>query len=238
MPPVASTTARARTAPTPSRSPSPMTCSVTPQAAPAASRSRSRTSACSITSTPVADSTRASRARSISAPVASPPACAMRSRRWPPSRVSDSCPSRDRSKRAPIEASSRTAAAPSRTRTRTAVSSQTPAPATIVSAKCCSGRVAGAERRGDAALGPPRRPGGQHVLGHQQDAQRRLAGDLQRGRQPGDAGADDRPRRSRCASPAPARATGGKPATADDLGHIVSLEQQVQDHDVEIGGRH
>ncbi len=32
------------------------------------------------------------RARLISAPVASPPACRMRSRWWPPSRVSDSPP--------------------------------------------------------------------------------------------------------------------------------------------------
>ena len=53
------------------------------------------------------------------------------------------------------------------------------------------GRVAGAERGGDAALRPPRRTGGEDVLGHEQHAQRRLPADVQRRRQPGDARADD-----------------------------------------------
>ena len=92
-PPLASTTARQRTAPTPSRWPSPITCRVSPATPPSASSSRSTASACWITSMPGSASTAAISARWISAPVASPPACAIRSRWWPPSRVSESSPS-------------------------------------------------------------------------------------------------------------------------------------------------
>ena len=49
-PPLASTTARQSTAPTPSRCPSPITCRVTPATPPSSPGIRSRTSACSVTS--------------------------------------------------------------------------------------------------------------------------------------------------------------------------------------------
>ena len=132
-PPEASTTARQRTAPTPSRWPSPMTCSVIPATPPSAASSRSTASACSTTSTSGAAWIAATSARWISAPVASPPACAIRSRWWPPSRVSESSPSGEWSKLAPRAISSRTASGPSLTSTRTASGSQAPAPATRVS---------------------------------------------------------------------------------------------------------
>ncbi len=51
--------------------------------------------------------------------------------------------------------------------------------------------VADTQGRGDTALGPARRPGGQHVLGHDENAQGRLASDLQGGGQPGNTRADD-----------------------------------------------
>ena len=136
---MASTTARQRTAPTPSRWPSPITCRVTPATPPSSASSRSTASACSMTSISGARSTAAISARWISAPVASPPAWAIRSRWWPPSRVSDSSPSGSWSKLVPSAISSRTASGPSVTRTRTASRSQAPAPATRVSTSCCSG---------------------------------------------------------------------------------------------------
>ena len=138
-PPLASTTARQCTAPTPSRWPSPITCRVTPATPPASSSSRSRARACWITSMSGARSTAAVSARWISAPVASPPACAIRSRWWPPSRVSASSPSGSWSNLVPSAISSRTASGPSVTSTRTASRSQAPAPATSVSTSCCSG---------------------------------------------------------------------------------------------------
>ena len=128
--------------PTPSRWPSPITCRVTPairrrrRRRRAAGRRRARAGSTSISG---ARSTAAIRARWISAPVASPPACAIRSRWWPPSRVSDSTPSGSWSKSVPSAISSRTASGPSVTRTRTASGSQAPAPATRVSRSCCSG---------------------------------------------------------------------------------------------------
>ena len=64
-------------------------------------RARSRRPRC-----PGRRATAASRAREISAPVASPPACAMRSRWWPPSRVRASAPSASWSKPAPRAISS------------------------------------------------------------------------------------------------------------------------------------
>ena len=138
MPPVARTTAGACTAPTPSCWPSPMTCRVTPAVRPSASVRRSRTSAFSTVASPRAR-TASTSAREISAPVASPPACAMRRRWWPPSRVSSRSPSADSSKWAPVSMRRRTASGPSVTRMRTASSSHRPAPATSVSSRCCSG---------------------------------------------------------------------------------------------------
>lgn len=138
MPPVARTTEGARTAPTPSCWPSPMTCSETPAVRPSASVSRSRTRAFSMVCR-AASRTAPTRAREISAPVASPPAWAMRRRWWPPSRVSAMSPLSVVSKCAPVLISRRTASGPSVTRVRTASSSQRPAPATRVSSRCCSG---------------------------------------------------------------------------------------------------
>ncbi len=153
-PPVASTTALACTAPTPSCCPSPRTCRVIPAARPSAVRSRSSASACSITRSPppaVACVSAASRAREISAPVASPPACAIRRRRCPPSLVRASGPAGSRSNSAPVAISRRTASGPSVTSARTAAVSQTPAPAVSVSARCCSGESPGPS----AAAMPP-----------------------------------------------------------------------------------
>ena len=147
-PPDASTTARQCTAPTPSRWPSPITCRVTPAMPDAGSptgpsSSRSTASACSMTSISGARSTAAIRARWISAPVASPPACAMRSRWWPPSRVRLSSPSGCLSKMVPSAISSWTAAGPSVTRACTAAGSQAPAPATRVSRSWSAGVSSG-----------------------------------------------------------------------------------------------
>ena len=68
-------------------------------------------------------------ARSISAPVAAPPAWTMRGSEWPPSRASCSWPSRSRSNVAPMAISSLTRLGPSSTRARTASTSHRPAPA-------------------------------------------------------------------------------------------------------------
>ncbi|AOW88351.1 hypothetical protein BC342_19480 [Streptomyces olivaceus] len=138
MPPVARTTAGAWTAPTPSCRPSPMTCRVTPAVRPAVSVRRSRTRAFSTVRMPRAR-TAPTRAREISAPVASPPAWAMRRRWWPPSRVRARAPPADSSKCAPVAMRRRTASGPSVTRVRTAASSHRPTPATRVSSRCCSG---------------------------------------------------------------------------------------------------
>ena len=143
-PPVASTTARARIAPTPSSLPSPSTCRVMPQARPSGRRrSRSSTRACSTSRIHGSRRTAACRARCTSAPVASPPACTIRSARCPPSRVSISEPSGLRSNSAPIRISSRIRVGPSSTSTRTAAGSQSPTPAISVSKACASGVSSG-----------------------------------------------------------------------------------------------
>ena len=108
--------------------------------------SRSTTSACSMTSMPGSSRTRSSaamRARQISVPVASPPACRMRSRWWPPSRVSESPPVSPRSNSAPSAMRSQTASVPSRTSASTASTSQRPTPATRVSWMCSAGLSSG-----------------------------------------------------------------------------------------------
>ena len=74
-------------------------------------------------------------ARSISAPVAAPPAWTMRGREWPPSRASCSRPSRSRSNMAPMAMSSLTRLGPSSTSARTASTSHRSAPAPSVSAR-------------------------------------------------------------------------------------------------------
>ena len=93
----------------------------------------------------------ATSAREISAPVASPPACAMRSAWCPPSRVSEMLPSAAVSNTAPRATSSRTRAGPSVTSTSTARGSHRPAPATRVSCRCAAGESDGSS----AAAMPP-----------------------------------------------------------------------------------
>ena len=130
-------------------------------------------------------------ARWISAPVASPPACAIRSRWWPPSRVSESSPSgvavelgaeRDRARAPASGPRSPGRAPPPRRRARR--------PATRVSCEVLLGVSAGSERRGDAALRPLGRARVEHGLGDEQHPVDPLA-QPQRGGQAGDAGADD-----------------------------------------------
>ena len=131
-----------------------MTWSVTPQTAPSSAVRRSTTRACSMTSMPGSSTTRCSAAmsaREISAPVASPPACAMRSRWWPPSRVSLISPPASRSNSAPRATSSLTRSGPSVTRMRTASGSHSPTPATSVSSRCSCGVSSGSR----AAAMPP-----------------------------------------------------------------------------------
>ena len=135
-PPVANTTALPKARPTPSRLPAPITCSVTPQTAPLASLSASNTSASSTTSISGSSCTAARSARETSAPVASPPACKIRLRKCPPSRVSEISPESSVSKIAPRSINLRTASGPSVTNTRTASTSHKSAPATKVSFKC------------------------------------------------------------------------------------------------------
>ena len=132
----------------------------------------------------------AMRAREISAPVASPPAWAIRSRWWPPSRVSGISPSGVAVELGAEATSSRTRAGPSVTSARTAATSQTPTPATRVSRRCSSGESAGSS----AAAMPPWahwvEPSDSTVLVTSRTAVDPLA-QPQRGGQPGDAGADD-----------------------------------------------
>ena len=116
-----------------------MTWRVTPQTSPISFLSASSTSACSTTSISGSFCTAARSARETSAPVASPPACRMRLRKCPPSRVSAISPLASLSKIAPRSINFRTASGPSVTSTRTASTSQRPAPATSVSFSCACG---------------------------------------------------------------------------------------------------
>ena len=144
-------TARASARPTPSRLPAPITWRVTPQTAPLASLSASSTSAFSTTSIPESFRTAARSARDTSAPVASPPACRMRLRKCPPSRVNAISPVSDLSKTAPRAIRRRTASGPSDTSTFTAAASHKPAPAIKVSRSCWAGESPGPR----AAAMPP-----------------------------------------------------------------------------------
>ena len=107
-------------------------------------------------------------AREISAPVASPPACAIRSRWWPPSRVSLISPPASRSNSAPSATSSRTRSGPSVTSARTASGVAQPDAGDEGVVEVLLRGVLGVERGRDAALGPRRRPGRQHGLRHEQ----------------------------------------------------------------------
>ena len=149
-------------------------------------------------------------ARSISAPVASPPAWAIRLRWWPPSRVSASAPAASRSNSAPRAISLATSSGPSLTRTRTASSMHSPAPATRVSSMCCS-------TVSPSACTEAMPPWAQWVEPAETSS---LVTTMTRPRfrhssaavRPGDARADRRPRRPRRPSPAtrrPAAAAAG-----------------------------
>ena len=106
-------------------------------------------------------------AREISAPVASPPACAMRSRWWPPSRVSVISPPASRSNSAPSATSSRTRSGPSVTSTRTASASHSPTPGDegvveVLLRGCPPGRAQRRCRPAPTAVEPARENGLRH----------------------------------------------------------------------------
>ena len=113
-----------------------------PTTRPSAARSASSATVCSSTSTPRARRAPAS-VRVTSAPLASPPACTIRLRLCPPSRVSAGCPRPSRSRRAPSVRSSAIASGASSTSVRTASSSHSPAPAASVSCTCSSASSSG-----------------------------------------------------------------------------------------------
>ena len=212
-----------------------------------------------------ARATAATSARSISAPVASPPACTTRASEWPPSRASSSsappAPARCRT-RAPSAASSRTRSGPSVTSTRTASTSQRPAPAVSVSARCSSGESGAAERGGDAALRVPGRRVRRARPSSARARDRPLARGVERGRQTGDAAPEHEDvdhagqprwrRRMVCASrrgssrraapPRPRRSAGSRSSTcticgayAGELGLVVV---GVRDDDHAVAGLH
>ena len=139
-------------------------------AAPSAASSRSSARACSMTS--IAGSPQRPRRRSarwISAPVASPPACAIRSRWWPPSRVSDELAVGGvvevGAQRDQLAYRGRALGRPARGRPprRRARRRRRACPA-----RAASGVSPRAERGGDAALGPPGRARVERVLGDDQ----------------------------------------------------------------------
>ena len=131
----------------------------------------------------------ATRARWISAPVASPPACAIRSRWWPPSRVSESTPvgrvvevgaERD-------QLADRLGALVDQHAHRGRVAGARAGDEGV--ALVLVGRVPRSEGSGDAALGPLGRAGREHVLGDDEDLLDLVPQPQRRG-QAGDAGAD------------------------------------------------
>ena len=132
-PPVARTTDGAWTAPMPRRSATstPVTASVREAAS---CSNRSAAWLVRMSSVFAAWSS----ARCTSAPVASPPACTMRRRECPPSRLSAQPPAAALSNCAPSLTNSVTARKPSATMDVTASGSQSPAPAARVSATCAS----------------------------------------------------------------------------------------------------
>jgi hypothetical protein len=191
MPPLESTTARHLTAPTPSSCPSPITCRVTPATAPSGASSRSRARACSMTTMSGAAATAATRARWISAPVASPPA-------WSdaPAQVAALPGQGELAGRGLVELGAQRDQLPHRVGplgdegAHGVLVTQARAGDEGVLEVLLRG-VPGAEGGGDAALGPGRRPGGEEVLGDDQDAAAGHRGvDPQRRGQAGDAGSD------------------------------------------------
>jgi hypothetical protein len=140
-PPVASTVAAAAVVPASVSSPWQRSPSLHSATADVRSRTAIRGSAATI----------AASFAVISCPVWLPPAWTMRRRVWPPSSPSANPPSAARSKATPRSRSPRTAAGASSTSARTAEGRQSPRPAAIVSAACCSGESSAAR----AAARPP-----------------------------------------------------------------------------------
>ena len=223
-PPEASTTARQRTAPTPSRWPSPITCRVIPATPPSAASSRSTARACSTTSMSGAAWIAATSARWISAPVASPPACAIRSRWWPPSRVSESTPSRG-----VVEVGAERDQLADRLR---ALVDQDPHRLRVAGsgaghegvALVLVGGVPGPERGGDPALRPLGRAGREHVLGDDEDLVD-LVAQPQRGGQAGDARSRPR-RRRRWWSSRAHRRSGGREARPGEMSFREAIDRR------------
>ena len=153
-----------------------------PAAAPRAARSRTNPRAPRCRRVRTASTS----ARSISAPVASPPACTTRASEWPPSRARAGARASSVSKCAPSAASSRTRSGPSVTSMRTASTSHSPAPAVSVSARCSSGVSGCGERGRDAALRVARR-GVRELAFRQHEHRQASTRRVERGRQPRDA---------------------------------------------------
>ena len=194
-PPVASTTARAWAAPTPSTWPSPMTCRVTPQTRPLGVLEQvddqgvlehldarvvlDRVQRGDQRPRDLRDRWRRRR-RGRSGRGGARPRGSGRSRR--PGRGRTRC--RGRPARAPARGPRRPAPGPRPRRRR-------PAPATRVSRRCSCGRVGRVQGRRDAALGPlASSPRTSTVLVTSSTRSTRCAQPQRRG-QPGDAGADD-----------------------------------------------
>ena len=153
------------------RWPSPMTCSVTAAAPPVAGRQQVEHQGVLDHLDAGVASTAATSARSISAPVASPPAWAIRSAWWPPSRVSASSPVADA-----VEPGAELDQLADRLRPlvhqhpdRLDVAQPDAGDQGVAQVRL--GGVVRAERGGDAALRPPGRAGRQHVLGDHQHPQ-------------------------------------------------------------------
>ena len=191
IPPVASTTARARTAPTPSSAPSPSTCRVTPQARPAPA------SAQQVEHQRVLDQPdpRVAVDRLVQGPldlgagrVAAGVHDPVRRGGRPRGSASASRPGAGRTG-CPSGSAPGPGPGPRSTSTSTAAGSHRPTPATSVSAACAGRGVQRVEHGGDPALGPAGRPVVDVDLGDHGDVQPGLA-QVQRGGQAGDAGAD------------------------------------------------
>ena len=159
-------------------------------------------------------------ARSISAPVASPPACTTRGSEWPPSIASSQHRRRARRTARPSPCSSRTRRGPSVTSTCTASMSQSPAPAVSVSVRWSSAESGSPS----AAATPPCAyrvaEVGELALGEHADASSPAG---PRG---------SRPTARRCHCPAPERPSSGQPT-----GSRQAASPSVPKSDAQIDGR-
>ena len=195
---------------------------------PSTSRSSAKARSCTAAAVRRTASTSA---RSISTPVAAPPACTTRARLWPPSRASSRWPCSSRSNMAPRAISSLTRPGP--------LVDQHPHGVGVAQAGAGGqgvgqvevGRVGVArQHRGHAALGPPGGGLVQLALGEHADPQAVDVGGADGGRQPGHAAAEHQQveRLGRAASPAH-RSSG-------PLGHgLVERDRAVDGVDVHDG---